>query len=291
MNYTIQNDRLQFTIKSLGAELISLKSMRTNQEYMWSADAKYWGRTSPLLFPFIGGLHGDTYTYEGVAYQMKKHGFLRDILFELVKQTDDEIWFVTRSTEETLKSYPFEFELEVGYWLRGESIDVIWKIHNIGDKVMEYSIGGHPAFKCPLKEDEERTSYAVQFKRKSTLEKTAVTKTGFAAQESHTITLEEERIPLDGNVFREDALIFENYQVSEVALVDSFNRPYISLTCDTPVLAIWSMPEKEAQFVCFEPWYGLCDVEGIRVPLKDRKWMNHLAPNKIDEKQYTIHIL
>ncbi|MFI3200380.1 MAG: aldose 1-epimerase family protein [Eubacteriales bacterium] len=291
MNYTIENEKIQLTINSIGAELISLQSRTTGQEYMWSGDPTYWGRTSPLLFPFIGGLQGGTYTYDGIAYKMAKHGFLRDAPFELVKQTQEELWFVTRSNEETLKSYPFAYELEVGYWLRGESVDVIWKIHNKGDKMMEYSIGGHPAFKCPLHENEERTAYSLQFKRKSTLEQTPVTKAGFAAQEPVTITLDQERIPLKDNIFAEDALIFENYQVSEISLVDSRNQPYIAMACDTPVLAVWSLAEKEAQFVCFEPWYGLCDVEGIHVPLQERKWMNHLQAGEVEVKQYTIHIL
>lgn len=291
MDYTIENEKLQLTIKSVGAELISLKSLSTGQEYMWNADPNYWERTSPLLFPFIGGLQGDTYTYEGVAYTMFKHGFVRDAEFELMKQAQDEIWFTISSNEETLKNYPFEYKLEVGYRLQGESVDVLWNVHNTGDKVMEYSIGGHPAFKCPFGKDESRTSYGLQFKRKSTLELTPTTDAGFAEQESRTITLNHERISLEKDIFDQDALIFENYQVTEVALVDSENRPYISLVADTPVMAIWSKADTEAQFVCLEPWYGLCDVDGIHVPLQDRKWMNHLAPGSTDRKEYTIHIL
>ena len=45
MRYTLENDILRVEIDSLGAEIKSVKSKSTGQEYMWQGDPAYWGRT------------------------------------------------------------------------------------------------------------------------------------------------------------------------------------------------------------------------------------------------------
>ena len=59
--YELKNDVISISMDSHGAELKSLKKLDTGKEYMWCGDAKYWGRTSPVLFPFVGGLKDKEY--------------------------------------------------------------------------------------------------------------------------------------------------------------------------------------------------------------------------------------
>ena len=51
--YELRNSTISVKIDSHGAELKSLQRLDTGTEYMWCGDAKYWGRTSPVLFPFV----------------------------------------------------------------------------------------------------------------------------------------------------------------------------------------------------------------------------------------------
>ena len=44
----LENEQIEVTVNIHGAELRSLKSKADGQEYLWNADAKYWGRTSPV---------------------------------------------------------------------------------------------------------------------------------------------------------------------------------------------------------------------------------------------------
>lgn len=60
------------------------------------------GRTSPVLFPFVGNVSGKQYHTKGKTYDMGQHGFARDMEFVLDTQSGNEIWFVLRSNEETL---------------------------------------------------------------------------------------------------------------------------------------------------------------------------------------------
>ena len=39
----------------------------------------------------------------------------------------------------------------------------MWKVENTNDKKMYFSIGGHPAFNCPLKEGEKQEDYQLVF--------------------------------------------------------------------------------------------------------------------------------
>ena len=70
----LENEQIEVTVNIHGAELRSLKSKADGQEYLWNADAKYWGRTSPVLFPFVGGVKNKVDRHEGKEYPMNQHG-------------------------------------------------------------------------------------------------------------------------------------------------------------------------------------------------------------------------
>ena len=54
--YTIENDVLQITISEKGAELQNLIHKPTQTEWLWQGNPAYWGKRSPILFPFVGAL-------------------------------------------------------------------------------------------------------------------------------------------------------------------------------------------------------------------------------------------
>ena len=124
MEIKLENESLELTINSFGAELKSITGKETGTQYLWDADEKYWKRSAPVLFPFVGSLKDKKFTVDGTDYPMGQHGFARDMEFELVSQTKDEAWFSLKSNDETLAKYPFEFVLEIGYKLSGSEIKV-----------------------------------------------------------------------------------------------------------------------------------------------------------------------
>jgi galactose mutarotase-like enzyme len=76
--YQLSNDLLAVTIAAKGAELQSIFNTQTQLEYMWSGDAVFWGKKSPVLFPIVGGLKNNNYDYKGNSYSLPRHGFARD---------------------------------------------------------------------------------------------------------------------------------------------------------------------------------------------------------------------
>lgn len=288
--YELKNEQIAITVDSHGAELKSLKKLADDQEYMWCGDAKFWGRTSPVLFPFVGGLKNKEYRFEGKTYSMTQHGFARDMDFELETQTESELWFTLESTEETLARYPFPFILNLGYRLEGSTVAVLWKVENPSEKQMYFSIGGHPAFNCPLTEGTKQSDYSVSFADTDEIVSTRISEEGLATGCMDIYHLADGHLSLTSNLFDHDALVIEDHQTDTVALCRKDGTPYLTVKMEAPLFGIWSPPGKNAPFVCIEPWYGRCDDEYFDGDLTEREWGNKLAPHLTFEASYTITV-
>jgi galactose mutarotase-like enzyme len=109
----IENEKLRAVISPKGAELQSLINKETGIEYMWSGDAAYWGKHSPVLFPIVGALKDDTYYYKDTAYQLPRHGFARERNFLKDQVSSIEAVFTLTQDVDTLAVYPFAFVLRL----------------------------------------------------------------------------------------------------------------------------------------------------------------------------------
>lgn len=287
-NYVLENNTLSIGINSHGAELKSLKDINSGKEYLWCGDAKYWGRTSPILFPFVGGLNHKEYRTKGKTYPMTQHGFARDMEFSLLSKTDKEIWFQLISDQETLKKYPFEFILKIGYVLEQNQVEVLWQVENPGKEDLPFSIGGHPAFNCPLEESTEQAECFVCFGDADEVVSTRISENGLATECMDVYGTNGGKLALTENLFDHDALVIENHQTHEVSLCGKDGAAYLTVAMDAPLFGIWSPPGKKAPFVCIEPWYGRCDSEGFEGTLEERKWGNKIKPGEIWKASYRI---
>ena len=84
----------------------------------------------------------------------------------MTEEAENEIWFELHETPETKEKYPFDFCLSIGYRLEGRSVKVMWKVENTNEKTMYFSIGGHPAFVCPISGKGKQTDYGCVLTRK-----------------------------------------------------------------------------------------------------------------------------
>ncbi len=289
----LENEVLKVEISLHGAELRSAVRKDKKVSYLWYADAKFWGRTSPVLFPFVGGVKDKVYHTEGKEYAMGQHGFARDMDFVLVEKCEDTAWFALDATEETLKKYPYRFRLEIGYQLEGGNIRVMWRVKNTDKKEMYFSIGAHPAFMCPPVEGEEQSECQVSFYDAQGMSLQSVVSTsigskGLAIDEKITYELEKGCLYVTEHLFDRDALVLEYGQTQQIGLVDKNGVEYIRVKFDAPLVGVWSPPGKKAPFVCIEPWYGRCDAENFAGELKDREWSNTLAVGEEFEAAYEI---
>ncbi len=280
---TIKNGECSAVINYHGAELKSLK--KNGREYMWCADPEFWGRTAPVLFPFVGAVNNGVFTYKGVDYPMGQHGFARDMDFELELANDTEVRFVLNSNDETLAKYPMPFQFISGYRIEMNKLYVDWEVVNTGDEPLQFSIGAHPAFACILDDT------SLVFKKKGMVIGSfanSVFGKGLLTDEKKTISLDDGCMKLDAHSFDGDAYVIENNQVDEIVVLDKNSEEVMSVCFDSPLVGVWSPPGKNAPFLCIEPWYGRADKEGFVGEISTREWNNTLAPGEVFKANYSI---
>lgn len=287
--FQISNDKITIQVDSLGAELKSLKRVPDNREYMWHGDPAYWGRTSPVLFPIVGGLRDGVYRVDGSEYSMGQHGFARDREFQLKSQVASEIWFTLSDDEETRKKYPYPFQLEIGYELSDRTVTVKWRVSNPDRNPIWFSIGGHPAFLCPIDPCTDQTQYRLGFDAKDAVVSSCIAD-GLVSGEKKTYALRNGILPITAQLFDDDALVIEGDQAHSVSLVRPDGKPYLTVDFDAPLFGVWSPPKKRAPFICIEPWYGRCDSADFTGDFRERDWTQELSEGSF-EASYRITIV
>ncbi|MGC6767735.1 aldose 1-epimerase family protein [Enterococcus sp. LJL128] len=290
MTIVIENEKLKATIAEAGAELVSLQSKETNTEYIWQADPAFWGRHAPVLFPFVGRLKDDRYTYQNKVYPMGQHGFARDKDFEVLEQGDGLVSLSLKSNDETRKVYPFDFELVITYELEDKGIKVSYQVENTGKEEMLFSVGGHPAFNVPLEKDLDLTDY--YFSLEPNEDRIQIPLSGpYLDLENKTLGQTSAAFDLSRELFVNDALIFETPGANKVIIQSDKGERGISLSyTNMPFVGIWSPYATEAPFVCIEPWCGIADTVESNGQLIDKFGINRLAANKLFKTDYTIGV-
>ena len=289
MRYFLENELLKCEFDNHGAELKSVMTKKDNREYMWYGNGKYWGRSAPVLFPFVGKLKDLKYTWKGQEYSMGQHGFARDTDFEMISCEGNEMRFLMKSTEESKKKYPFDFTLEIVYTLEKTALNVRWIVTNTGDEDMHFSIGAHPAFLCPVHGEKDKAGYRLVFKDAEEIHHYGNSRDkGLAMDEDLVLKLENETAVLTADFFDRTTYIVDGHQCQDVILEDPEGKPVVEVTFDAPLFGVWSPEEKNAPFLCIEPWYGRCDAEDFEGDLSERAFSNKLAAGEVFDKNYTM---
>ena len=114
--------------------------------------------------------------------------------------------------------------------------------------------------------------------------------TAYKQKSAKTANCTRQKHSPDYNFFDVDTYIFENKQLQEMSLLTPEGKPYITVSFDAPLVALWSPNKEGSPFVCIEPWYGRCDMVGYKGTLEEREWGNLLEAGKIFEAYYEIHV-
>lgn len=248
MYYKIENEYLACEINDMGAELHSLKSKENGKEYIWQGLPEIWYGQAPILFPVIGQLNGDKFTYNGKQYNMPKHGLARKLLFNVKECSGNKAIFSLESTPETLEKYPWEFELTATFELEGKALKNTLTVYNKSGKKMYFSIGAHPAFNCKVGD-------IIEFEQAETICTERIDKTNMLIDEKFPCLNNEKEIVITKEIFEPDALILSGMKSEKLRIKGENEIEFTFGNC--PVLGIWAKPG--APYVCIEPWHGIND--------------------------------
>ena len=289
MNYVLKNEFLTVTVADKGAEIRSVRGC-DGTEFMWQADAAYWGRTAPWMLPICGRLQGGAYTYEGVAYKMSNHGFARDMVFTLVSSLADTLTFTLSANEETKKIYPFDFSFSVTYRLAGNALSCTLTATNEGTRVMPATFGGHPAFCVPVGGVGTYEDCYLEFSAPCTPRQVVYGKTLLDTGVRVPYQPEDGvRISLTREMFADDSIFLSDVAES-VTLRSRKTAHAVEVSYGkVPYLGIWST-YPAGDFVCIEPWYGMASPEGVSA-FEEKPHLFWIAPGACQSAQmsYTFY--
>lgn len=288
--HTIQNQYIKVGVSTKGAELQEIYGKEHDLHYLWSGDAVFWGKKSPVLFPIVGGLKNNSYTYEGKIYQLPRHGFARDMEFELTTQTDNELVFTLRNSVETLNVFPFEFTLNIYYFLEGKSLRCSYRVKNTSqEKDLWCSIGAHPAFHVPLLCTTAFEDWFLEFGEEENAPIYPLTKDGLIKETAIPYLQNTNKLPLKKELFYGDALVFKNLKSQAIKLKSDVSEHGLNFTFSNfPYFGIWAA--KDAPFVCLEPWCGIADSENTSGELKEKEGINKIEPSAFLKEYWQVEV-
>jgi galactose mutarotase-like enzyme len=254
---TIENEYVSVSFNKVGAELCSLINRKTEVEHMWCADPKFWGRSAPILFPFIGESNNGEIRVDGDSYKIPRHGFVRTMAFEAVHSSVNQVTFCLVSNEETNAKYPFNFELRINYRLEGPTLHQSMTVINDDDCEMGFQIGGHPAFSVPFAGG-NYSDYLIEFPEKVTADRHLLTEAGTYSGETQSVLQNTDQLKLEKQLFHEDAIVFKDFPLRSASLIHAETGTGLHVDFEGfHHLGLWAA--KDADFVCIEPWIGCAD--------------------------------
>lgn len=249
MIYTIHSDNLTVSCHSQGAEMVSLQFQ--NKEWIWQAQYP-WKRYAPILFPIVGKLKNNQYSYNNLWFSMPQHGFARDMEWICTKHQNNLIEFELTDNEHTFKMYPFYFSLIVQYQIVQDSLKIQFIVFNPYYKTLPFSIGYHPAFYT--KEGIEH--YNIQFfPSQNTYHRTLLNE-GLLTSYEERLQVIDNTLYLNENMFDKDAIILKNTNINTIILRNQATGESVQISSLCKHWGIWS---KCKHFVCIEPWMGIAD--------------------------------
>lgn len=286
MKTTLRSPEITAVVDTQGAELVSLKRIGSDFEYLWQAGPA-WARHAPVLFPIVGRLAGDSALIGGRPFSMTQHGFARDMNFDVERSSPEEAVFLVTYNDQTLARYPFRFELRIGYRTEGDAVLIKYRVTNADSKTMWFSIGAHPAFNCPA-DPNAPLPFDLLFQCAETADRHYL-KGGLQSGRTENVLSHSAVLKLTPHLFENDALVFKGLRSSEITLRHPAGQPMVSVSFDGfPYLGLWSKPG--AAFVCIEPWYGVADRENPPVPFEEKEGILSLAPARTFECEYSIRL-
>lgn len=279
MIHYIENEYLKVGVKEFGAEITSIVSKKSGFEFMWQGNPEIWSGQAPILFPIVGRLIDDKYTYNGTEYEMQKHGFARKMKWEFIMAKENSLLFKLFETDDTLKIYPFIFDYFLEFVLEKNRLTVKSMVVNLGDEVMYFSLGAHPAFNCEIGD-------VLRFDKKETLDTEKIDLVNsLRLPKKFPVLRDETDIVITKDIFAEDALILSGINSECVTLLSNNHSRKVRFNLgNAPYLGIWAKPG--APYVCIEPWYGVNDSTEKKADISQKEGIFTVDPHDLFKAQW-----
>ena len=262
---SISNGSLTASIDTMGAQLMSLR--KGESEYLWQGDSNWWPRRAPILFPIVGVLKDSKAESAEGTITLARHGLARLNQFEVVEQSASSVTLKLQSTEETRKSYPYDFELKLIFSVAGDTLTQTYKVTNPANVVLPFTLGAHPAFNIPIPGVEANSldQYHLLFTRSWTSYGPSITDEGLCDYATpQRLIVDSDTLPLSWELIdREKTITLEDVPDKRIMLTanaEASSKAHgIQMEFEGfDYLGIWSAAPG-CPFIALEPWCGIAD--------------------------------
>ena len=293
---TLSSGSLTASIDTMGAQLMSLR--KGESEYLWQGDSNWWPRRAPILFPIVGVLKDSKAESAEGTISLARHGLARLNQFEVVEQSPSSVTLQLKSTEETLKSYPYDFELKLIFSVAGDTLTQSYKVTNPANVVLPFTLGAHPAFNIPIPGVEAASldQYYLLFTRSWTSYGPSITDEGLCDYTTpQRLIVDSDTLPLSWELIdREKTITLENVPDRRITLAASTEAPSeahgIQMDFEGfDYLGIWSATPG-CPFVALEPWCGIADTVDCDGIFEHKPGIISLEPGQSIAKTLNIRV-
>lgn len=293
---SISSNSLTASIDTMGAQLMNLS--KGESEYLWQGDSNWWPRRAPILFPIVGVLkNGNAESAEGTV-TLARHGLARLNQFEVVEQSPSSVTLQLKSTEETRKAYPYDFELKLIFSVAGDTLTQTYEVTNPANVVLPFTLGAHPAFNIPIPGVEAASldQYHLLFTRSWTSYGPSITDEGLCDYTTpQRLIVDSDTLPLSWELIdREKTITLENVPDRRITLAASTEAPSeahgIQMDFEGfDYLGIWSATPG-CPFVALEPWCGIADTVDCDGIFEHKPGIISLEPGQSIAKTLNIRV-
>lgn len=275
-------------IELLGAEMRRYQTA-DGRERLWCGNTTAWNGVAPVLFPAIGAIKDGTACFGGNAYATPRHGFAKQMAFQLQEQGADFCSLTITDTPDTLAVYPFAFTLTVTHRLLEKGFVTEFRVFNPNAETMHFCLGGHPGFTCPMQDGEAFEDYIVRFEKKEQGTLRKCIPDGLLREEEWADLGEDgQTLALRyGDFDARDTFIFLGLESRKVELVHKDTGKGMRFSFPSSnTLAVWTRPEAHAPYVCLEPWNGVPAFADETGHFEDKPYHVALGPGESFQMQY-----
>lgn len=293
---SISNGSLTASIDTMGAQLMSLR--KGESEYLWQGDPNWWPRRAPILFPIVGVLKDSKAESAEGTISLARHGLARLNEFKVVEQSTSSVTLQLKSTEETRKSYPYDFELKLIFSVDGDTLTQTYKVTNPANVVLPFTLGAHPAFNIPIPgvEASSLDQYHLLFTHSWTSYGPSITDEGLCDYTTpQRLIVNSDTLPLSWELIdREKTITLEDVPDRRITLATSTetHSEAHGIQMDFEgfdYLGIWSVAPG-CPFVALEPWCGIADTVDCDGIFEHKPGMISLEPGQSIAKTMNIRV-
>ena len=291
MQITLTRGGVTATVDTHGGELFSYLT-GTGRQVLWGGSDKSWPGRSPVLFPIVGAVPDNRIEIDGKISAMHRHGFAREMEFEVAGQSADRVTLVLRANEQTLAVYPYHFALSVTHALTDHGFTTTYAVTSEDTRPFGYCIGGHVGFCCPM-ENDDFDEYELSWP-----DKECVLLFPYDPSPRPTPVMPElladsvSELSVSHQLFDLGTLCMAEPANKIITLQNPRTGAGVRMEYDGfPILALWSKEYAGAPFLCIEPWHGVPQLEVGSQQFEDKRFLIHLAPGETRELSYHVTVL